>query len=523
MYPSEYFEKLRKSISYPVKITFTSSMTIGIIVHLFMITNMFPNHDSVSIINNIFLVSLVGGRWFAFIPDFLSTDYFLPWISGLLSIFYISISGCLIIKCLRINNSLNCILISGLMTSFPTVVCSLTYHTSDIMISALLLACLAIYITQRFRYGFCIGFIFIAMSLGVYQAYFSVAAGLSVGILIVDIIQDKISLREIIIKGIKLFSTLLLGIILYFLMIKVTLSIYKMGLLTYQNMNEMGKIPISIIPGLIKKAYTSIVNFFIRDAYGLHRAPYFFMKYAFYVVTIMSVAFLMIIIIQKKFIKKGMRFVLLGFLIILYPLACNIVYLMNPANVYLNMIYGMVLLPILIIVLIETIQDNSKNKEKRWLFISKRTVCWVISSVFAICIYNYAILANKTYIRMHITYEHAYAYSIELMARIESVDGYSEDIPIFLIGTRAATINEIQQLNEEVAGISGARANLPMSYSYLTFIRNFLGFRDGMVLGDLDLIISYNMEEEFKTMSTYPEPGSIKRINDTMVVKFPAE
>jgi hypothetical protein len=476
MYPSEYLLKLWKGISYPVKVTFASSVAIGIVVHLFMITNMLPNHDSLHVIFGFhWLIS--QGRWFATVPGFLSTDYLLPWNTGLLIILYSAVSSCLVIKCFRVNDGLHCVLISGLMVSFPTVVCTLLYY-ADFLTSALPLACLGVYITQRFRYGFCAGFIFIACSLACYQAYFSVAAALSVGILIIDIIQANLSLKELLLKGIKLFFTLLLGIIAYFIIVKLSLAITQRQLSAYQGISEMGKISISTIPHQIKQAYVSIFDFFIRDNYNLHGSV---LKYLFFVIIIISIIILLVIIVQKKIYKRKSHFFILLLLVILYPLACNIVYIMNPSVVYLNMIYGMVFSPIAVIALMELIKNKIAFKEMYFIFLFKRIACWGISAVFAICIYNYGLLANKTYTARHISYEQGYAYSVELVTRIESADGYTNDIPILLVGKPGETINPIPSFNE-LRGIYSASSQIPGAYSYTEFIRNFLGFRTGMVL-----------------------------------------
>jgi hypothetical protein len=513
MYPDEYLKKLWHGISYQVKITFLSSMVMGLIVHLFMITNMLPNHDTVYVISNArWLVFL--GRWFSFVPGFLSSDYILPWISGLLSIFYIAISSCLVIKCLRINNTFHCLLISGLMVSFPTVICTLLY-AGDTILSSLLLASLAVYITLQFRYGFCVGFIFTALSLGCYQAYFSVAAALSVGVLIVDVIQMNLPFKEIIIKGVKLFLTLLLGIIAYFVMVKITLPV-EAGLTEYMNIHEMGKVPVSLLPYLFKKAYTSIYWFYIRDSYGLHNS---FIRYAFFTITAVYAIILTVLIIHKRLFERKGHFFFLILLIVLYPLGCNIVYLMNAKTVYLNMVYGMVFLPVAVIVLMEIIQNSVNHKENQFIFIFKRLACWMASIFFCILIHNYGILANKTYIKAHFVYEQGYAYSVELATRIESYDGYTKDIPILFVGSRGKTINMIPGF-DELSKFTSSINNIPSYYSYVTFMQNFLGFRHGIKLCDSSDIAQYNLEQTLESMPLYPENGSIKKINDVLVVKF---
>jgi len=520
MYPSEYLSKLWKRISYPVKITFASSMALGLIVHLFMITNVLPNHDTVAMYDTLHW-PIIQGRWFEFIPALLNDGYVMPWVNGLLALFYIAISACIVIKCLQIKNSLHCVLISGLMVSFPTVTCVLTYIIhSNSLIFPLLLACLAVYITLRFRYGFCIGWAFITMSLGVYQAYISVAASLAVGVLIIDILQANLPLKKILIKGIKLFSIFLFGLIAYFVIVKITLNIFHIELTTYQGFDNMGKIPISMIPHLIKKAYIGIFNFFIFDDYRLVKYHIPFLKQLFYVMMVISALIFLEIVIQKKLLQqKKVHFFLLVILVILYPLACSLVYLMNASIVYLNMLYGMVLLPIASIVLMEIAHDNVSNKKNVFLLTFNRAACWIISIVLVIYIYNYGILANKAYIKSHLAYEQSYAFSIELARRIESVVQSDKDTPILLVGRPAQPINQIPVFNE-LAGLYLGADFLPGSYNYAFFMQNFLGFRYNLKYCDSNDIEKYEIGKTLLKMPLYPEQGSIKKVNNVVIVKF---
>jgi hypothetical protein len=466
---------------------------------------------------------VIQGRWFAFIPQLLKDGYLLPWVGGLLTLLYIAISACIVIKCLQIKNSLHCVLISGLMVSFPTITCILTYN-SDALVFPLLLACLAVYVTIRFRYGFCFGWTFIAMSLGVYQAFISVAASLAVGILIIDILQDNLPLKKILIKGVKLFSTLLFGVIVYFIIVKITLNIRHAELTSYQGLDKMGRIPISMIPHLIKEAYIGIYNFFIIDKFKLVKYYIPFLIQFFCVIIVISAIIFAEIVIKKKLYQKRKiaNFFFLVILVILYPLTCGLVYLMNASKIYINMLYGMVFLPIAVIVLMEIIHDNVSNKENALLFIFKRVACWIISIVLVLYIYNYGILANKAYIKSHLVYEQSYAFSVALAEHIESVVQYEEDIPphkILLVGNPVQSVNQIPVFEELKGTFLGANF-IPSAYSYAVFMQNFLGFRYNLKFCDSTDIAYYDLEETISEMPFYPQQGSIKMVNNVIVVRF---
>jgi len=514
MYPDEYLKKMYKSISFQVKITFVSSIIIGLLIHFFMITNLYPNYDTTSLYDDSRWL-IISGRWFLFVALFLTHAFLIPWIDGLLAIIFLAISVCIVIKCLDIKNYLYCILISGLMVSFPTITSFLLYMFGipGTMLS-LLFVCFAVYLTHKFRYGFLGGIIFIALSLGIYQAYFPFAAGLSVTVLILDIIKTNSSFKNIVIKAIKLLFMLLLGVIVYFIIVKLSLIITNNELTSYKGINEMGKITFSMLLGLIKEAYKNIITFFIHDSYGAHK----FSEITFPLLIILSTILLLIIIIQKRLMEKKQFFILV-LLIILFPLACNSIYVMVPnAGIHLLMRYGMVLFPIAIIMLMEIIEREIYQKEYLYLIIFKQTVCWIITIILLFNIYNYGILANKLYTKAHIVYEQGYAYSVELVTRIESAEGYKKDIPIMIVGSPGSSISQLPEFQE--LNFTGSTNNLTSAYSYWNFIHTFLGIKLNILIANQDNIEKYNLDKELKKMPLYPEYGSIKQVNDILVVNF---
>ena len=74
------------------KIPFMSGLVIGLITHMFMIVNKFPNGDSMT--NFYFDQNMVtSGRWFLTIACGISSFYDLNFVNGLLAIIFLSISA----------------------------------------------------------------------------------------------------------------------------------------------------------------------------------------------------------------------------------------------------------------------------------------------------------------------------------------------------------------------------------------------------------------------------------------------
>lgn len=83
--PEVILKKIKNSIPYQFKVCFISALIIGLIAHIYKLTNWLPNWDSL-----VFrydpqnMVAL--GRWFLPVVCAPSSFYDLPWLTGLISI-----------------------------------------------------------------------------------------------------------------------------------------------------------------------------------------------------------------------------------------------------------------------------------------------------------------------------------------------------------------------------------------------------------------------------------------------------
>ena len=259
-------------VPHHIKITFISTLTIFMLTHFFMITNKLPNHDD---LNQTFLSLYApsSGRWLGSIQTTIRSVFSMPWVSGLFSSIYISLSACFVVLCFQITKPINCVLTAGLMATFPAVSATLGYiNTADAYFLCLLLSCLGTYISDRFKYGFFVFPLFALLSLSIYQSYFSVSTGLMVGILILTALSRQMTLKQMVIKATKFVFGLVTGLVLYFLSIRMV----NIDLVDYMNLNNMGRIPLSDLPKLIILAYKRAFLFFWGKSHTMTDYPILF-------------------------------------------------------------------------------------------------------------------------------------------------------------------------------------------------------------------------------------------------------
>ena len=135
-----------KQLDKRYKIAFMSTFVIGLLVHMYMITNKFPNDDySYNIYNDQFAWPLSLGRWFLSAATSISSYFALPWVNGLLAIFYVAIAAIFIIGILDLKNPIPIILCGGLLVAYPALTDSMGFlFTVDGYMIALVLAAMGV-------------------------------------------------------------------------------------------------------------------------------------------------------------------------------------------------------------------------------------------------------------------------------------------------------------------------------------------------------------------------------------------
>ncbi len=504
--PKKAFAAFWRKIPRYTWVTFISAFIIGFLAHGYKLTNFLLNHDNT--IYDHFLWTSTQGRWFAFFPSAISGAFSLPLVNGVLAIFYIAVSACIVARGLRIRAPLHCVLLAGIMVAFPTVTGTFAYLSyMDCMMFALLLSCLAVCVAGQGRpFGIILGGVLLACGLGLYQSYITTAAAFAVGVLICDILDKQPPWRQTLVKGFKLLGTLALGLVLYFVMVWLTTR--DVGLDAYQNLDSMGRLAFSDILPRLRQSLGGIYRFFFAAGQGMQPSYVSWLYVVFFAASAILGARVLWALRPK--LKRAQMILLTG-LLLAYIVACGSVYLMGAANTYVNMQYAFAMFPIACLAILERLDLKSPKPAV--------VLQWVCVLALAAVLHSYVLLANTVYLKMQLVHNQAYAYSVELVSRIHDTEGYATGTPVLFAGLPGQTIQTIAAF-EEIQGISGAQSNMPASYSYRGYMEFFLG----AVLPQPDLsedaLQAMYQKPEFVDMPAYPSPGSTKMLDGVLVVKF---
>jgi hypothetical protein len=517
--PEKYLSFLYKKIPRYIKLTFVAGFLLGLAAHFYAFSRKLPNHDD---IGHLFGsdYGAASGRWFLAAVLKLDGDFSTPWLIGILSLIMLSLSCCFVVSVLGIRSPLGCVLTAGVMVTFPSVTATICYmFSADAYFFSLALSCFAAYSAVSFRYGFIPAIAAIVLSMSIYQSYFGVTAFLLLGFMIFGILDGRFSVKDIWRLGIKFFLLLLGSMLAYLLTVK--LSTRQTELVDYMGISNMGTLSSARLPELIKNAYFAYKDFFITNTDSVH--PTIF-KYAFLLCGVFSTASGIVIMRWKKRGAGSWIFIIL--LTILYPLAGNLIHIMvQDSPIHTLMIYGMTCIPLFFLALMSRcteVSESEECEEKPW----GRYICgisgWVIALTIALSCYGYTILSNGIYLKMEISYEQAYSYSTRLMSAVESAEGYDKNTPIIILGEALEDIDyepspELNRLN--LTGDLNMK-DILNSYSYNYFLRYFIGSTNIVYLSDSEYAAKYEEKDEVKYMPEYPAQGSIRLIDDMLIVKL---
>lgn len=480
-------------------------LCIGIVIHLAALTNKLVQPDEIE-----YLFSkgngMVLGRWFLDVTKYIFPNYSMPAFNGIIALILLSISACFVSNVLEVKSDFHKILIGLVLISFPTFTCTLTYmFTVHSYMISLLMAVLAVYFGKKNKkVCWVLSIILLTLSLGIYQAYISITATLFILILIKKTLHEK-DTKKIVIEAVKFLSILLLGLVLYAIVNKIVIQTFGVKLSSYQGTSSMGTYTITgILIGLLE-AYKYVFLPFLEKTV---LTPMSVLRMIYILCLLLDIILVSYKIWKNR--KNKLNSLFAVFFILLIPITMNMLYILNEKiKVYAVMQLGYSFIFISLILLL----DDSNEKE----------ICfgkW-IKLLIVIQIFFCMIVANETYLQMHLAYQNSYAFYEGVVTQIKQTEGFDSEIKIAIVGTYyTKELNHMEEFSDLLPiGEFGSSSGLINSYSKLNFIRNYIGFK-GNFIEEKEVRKVLKDNEEFMQMPDYPYYGSVKKIGDLIVVKL---
>ena len=207
---------LWRRIPSPQKAAFFSCLVTGYLVHLYAFTNLIPNSDGLSRVFDTQQMT-ISGRWFLHYASALNNFTQMPAAIGLLSLLFLALAAVLTVDLLSIRSRVLAGTAGAVMAAFPCLGYTFLYlFTASAYCLAILLAVLSVWLARRGRLGWLAGAAALALSMGTYQAYASLAVALSLLVVFRACLERESTFASTLGLGLRLVSCLALGAGLYY-------------------------------------------------------------------------------------------------------------------------------------------------------------------------------------------------------------------------------------------------------------------------------------------------------------------
>ena len=522
--PDQYLTEWYRNLSGAVKTAFYAAFAAGLAAHLYQFTNKLYNYDELANTPGGIGLSTEQGRWLLnwmgrFMRSVFGGSYSLPFFNGIFALLFLALSAGMVVSVFQVRNKLTAGLIGGLMTVFPAVVSMYffmflaLYYAIGIFFSVF-----AAWLTVKYPKNIIANIaavVMIACSLGVYQAYFPDTVCILLMVVILKAgfggVKEKKEWKEFFLMIARFLVVMAAGVAVYFLINKAVLAVTHIQLTSYQGGDTMGKITIAQLISALKSCYTSFFDLGFSDVMGIsyNRTVRRLIK----VVWILFAAGIGAYLVLKKKEYLNKVIVLCG--IVVFPVAMFLIYVMAPNSYcYTLMAYSVVFFFVFFLLWLDACFRNLNLHAP-----VKSITNWVSALLTAALVIVFVWYANGNYMALEYTKYHDFSYVQTLVTKIRSVEDYSQDKPVIVVGT---------QINDSTNGMGsligdtftvGGKADTNLGYNSLLYLMSdYLGFSP--YYGTYEEIQNWMQREVVREMPSYPADGSIQVIDDTIIVKL---
>lgn len=510
MLPEQVFQTWRKKITQRDINTFLTAIIVGLLTHMRIFVQDIPNHDGMSSLyfdQNM----ITSGRWFLRVACGISSDYTLPWVIGVLCVLYLAFTAVLLQRFFEVKHTFTAMLLAAILVTYPTLTSNFAYmFTADGYMLALLLAVLAVYLTERGQFGYVWGGICLGLSMGIYQAYLSFTMVLAVYAVSRawffkrTLAQKWAVTRLYIVMG-------CIGAAFYFVMLQGLLLVQHTGLSGYQGIGAGNQ------KSLVERMLQIYQDFAVHTVRGnilMQKG----LSMAVMLLLLAAAALTLFRALERAgSLKSVWTYLCLAADIILLPICFNVILIISPDVTYHALMrYQWVLLPIIGLVILDRHTENIGFSLKNQALIS-----WLGIILAAVTVFQYAIVCNIGYFNLEKKYQKTYTYCLRLLEQMEETEGYYHGMPVAMIGVigeRYLPSTDLTKgVTDSLIGVNGDYL-FYTAENYRAFIKYYFGVSIELVpMADM---VHITQTPEYEDLNTFPQPDSMRVVDGVLYIRM---
>ena len=521
-----------------------ATTVLTLVAHGYNFANASFANDRIGFFSNPFYGTENSGKWFLQYYSWIRAYSYVPWLTGVLSILFLTVSVYVTAKALRVKQNLTIWLIAGLYTTNVSVITANLYGMDDFMF-AFMMASLSVwfwYLKDYERSDFggvfqrhlilraVAGAVMLSLCIGVYGSYAS--AGLCLVVLgcMVMLLQGE-KTGYVICRFLEYMLTYGLGLAIYYGVLRMFLRFRGTQMASYMGESRLVEgASSSELLQYVKLAFVNTLNNWSGNYEGNSSYQSMPRWMALSIICVGIVLFVVLIISCRELLRERKRVVVLLLLLFCFPFSAGLIYVMAFGNVHYLMIFSFVYFYVAVAKLSEECMDEERRISLKpcymWIQRSWRVVS-VVAVLLLVCFILRGVLAaNLVYSGMEKKYTVSQSIATRIIDRIENTDGYTGTEDVVLVGFimdgdyfRDST--GVYYWKDLVSGLGVATESTSFSHPGIMplFLTNVMGFSRPVSLYRGDEF-SEEEKSEITEMNSFPLEGSTKKINDTIVVKL---
>lgn len=454
------------------------------------------------------------GRWGLFLVNLLHGGVNGHFLMAFAAVACFALGAVLLTEVFQVKGKWKAALVAASVTCSPMVAITLAYpYTSDGFGLSFLTAVLAVYVFAAVSNDIiCIGagILCTAISLSLYQCNLGTQLAAAAGYILLSLLNKPEENKRIFVTVLKMAVAYILGFVLYYALVILFQKAWNVPMTDYKGSGSVGFS--SIVSNLgpnISSAYHAFKAFFAdswlaSNAYGE--------RFAYAAIAAIAAVSLLLRVFRIR--RYPIAILAAVFLIIVFPLCCNITMIaVNGSGIYLIMTSGlMVTVPLLF-----AISDWEGPDIRRYLTKAAAILTLLL-------VWQYTLTNQTDAIIMQMNKDQTVQAANRIWQRLETEEAYVHGETKLLIAGLLyegsyPIVSDLYDRSNDYArwGLTwntyDGNAN-----TWHEYYRRFLGI-------DYNMCSPEQFEqlaalEEFEQMPVFPAAGSVRMIDDVMVVKL---
>ena len=481
-----------------------STVVFSFAAHGYLFTNELFSHDSISYFT--YATGSVGfytgiGRFLIPVYECLKGNVAAPWLIGLLFIFWMSAASWIVAQLLQIRSAAGVILTSGLFcTNIALTLTGATYiYCMDEYAFALFAAAAAVWLFRRGGRWMIPGAAVLVISLAMYQAYFTVAAGLCFLLILQRLTKGEC--KAVFPDGVRYLGLLAVSFAAYY-------GIW--GLVCNAVGVAKRRVEESLLSGGgIARIVEAVVdaNFgYIRGLFGGSGVLDWLMLAVHAALVVLLVWRLVQILRREELALSGK--ILLVLLVCLIPTAFNSVSILLAGSANRLTTFAWELFYVLPVLCREPAEGKTVRPAVRTALLV--LLCCVL--------WQHTVYANQVYMKKELDKSATISLATRMIDRVEQVEGYVPgETPVAFVG-RLDKNAYLNRGRDEFAALDttvGLWSDYSATYNMGRYLTDYLNYPLNW-----DTVTDFDQHPRAQEMPVFPAVGAIQMIDGTVVIKL---